>query len=176
MGEACETQIGAIATCSYLRIRKNEEREVFHLDEAISQESVRNFSKVRSPVLSIETNIPDSERMSKRKPRYHLHRFPPEIISYATWLYHRFNLSFRYIEDFLAERGIEVSCESIRRWSLKFDPGFCRSICGFDNCRKIELTPVPQCQATCRVPGSRILNLPGRVTPTVAASDMRPVK
>jgi hypothetical protein len=155
MGEACETQIGAIATCSYLRIRKNEEREVFHLDEAMSQESVRNFSKVRSPVLSIETNIPDSERMSKRKPRYHLHRFPPEVISYATWLYHRFNLNFRYIEDFLAERGIEVSCESIRRWSLKFGPGFCRSICGFDNCRKIELPPI---------------------TPTVAASDMRPVK
>jgi putative transposase len=53
--------------------------------------------------------------MSQRKPRYHRHRFPPEIISYAIWLYHRFNLSFRDIEDLLAERGIEVSYESIRR-------------------------------------------------------------
>jgi len=66
--------------------------------------------------------------MSRRKPRYHLHQFPPEIISYATWLYHRFNLSFRDIEDLLAERGIEVSYESIRRWCLKFGPGFRRRL------------------------------------------------
>ncbi len=66
--------------------------------------------------------------MSKRKPRYHRHRFPPEIISYAIWLYHRFNLSFRDIEGRLAERGIEVSYESIRRWCLKFGPGFRRRL------------------------------------------------
>jgi putative transposase len=49
---------------------------------------------------------------------YHGHRFPPEIISQAVWLYHRFTLSFRDIEDLLAERGIIVSYEAIRQWCL----------------------------------------------------------
>jgi putative transposase len=47
---------------------------------------------------------------------YKRHRFPPEIISYAVWLYYRFNLSHRDIEDLLAERGIIVSREAIRLW------------------------------------------------------------
>ena len=51
---------------------------------------------------------------------YKRHRFPPSIISYAVWLYHRFNLSHRDIEDLLAERGITVSYESIRLWVVKF--------------------------------------------------------
>ncbi len=51
---------------------------------------------------------------------YKRHRFPPEIIQYAVWLYHRFNLSHRDIEDLLAERGISVSYESIRLWCNKF--------------------------------------------------------
>jgi putative transposase len=51
---------------------------------------------------------------------YKRHRFPPDIISYAFWLYYRFNLSHRDIEDLLAERGIEVSYESIRLWCIKF--------------------------------------------------------
>ena len=55
--------------------------------------------------------------MSKLKPRYHGHRFPPEIISHAIWLYYRFSLSFRDIEDLLAQRGIVVSYESVRRLS-----------------------------------------------------------
>ena len=48
------------------------------------------------------------------------HRFPPDIISYAVWLYYRFNLSHRDIEDLLAERGITVSYETIRLWCIKF--------------------------------------------------------
>lgn len=48
------------------------------------------------------------------------HRFPPEIIQDAVWLYARFTLSFRDVEDLPAERGIEVSNETIRRWFLKF--------------------------------------------------------
>src|SRR6056300_74849 len=48
------------------------------------------------------------------------HRFPPDIISYAVWLYYRFNLSHRDIEDLLAERGIIVSREAIRLWCIKF--------------------------------------------------------
>ena len=51
---------------------------------------------------------------------YKRHRFPKEIISYAVWLYHRFNLSHRDVEDLLAERGIVVSYESIRLWCIKF--------------------------------------------------------
>jgi putative transposase len=51
---------------------------------------------------------------------YKRHRFPPEIISDAVWLYYRFNLSHRDIEDILAARGITVSCEAIRLWCIKF--------------------------------------------------------
>ena len=51
---------------------------------------------------------------------YKLHRFPPEIISYAVWLYYRFNLSHSDIEDLLSERGVTVSREAIRLWCNKF--------------------------------------------------------
>ncbi len=47
---------------------------------------------------------------------YKHHRFPPEINQYAVWLYHRFGLSHRDVEDLLAERGITVSYESVRIW------------------------------------------------------------
>jgi putative transposase len=56
------------------------------------------------------------------------HRFPPEIISYAVWVYHRFCLSFRDVEDLLAERGIIVSYETIRIWCLKFGPDYARKL------------------------------------------------
>jgi putative transposase len=58
--------------------------------------------------------------MSGSASLYKRHRFPPEIVHYAVWLYHRFNLSHRDIEDLLAERGITVSYESIRLWCNKF--------------------------------------------------------
>ena len=48
------------------------------------------------------------------------HRFPPVIIQHAVWLYARFTLSFRDVEELLAERGIDVSNETVRRWFLKF--------------------------------------------------------
>jgi putative transposase len=50
---------------------------------------------------------------------YKRHRLPPDIISYAVWLYFRFNLSHRDIEDLFAERGITVSREAIRLWCIK---------------------------------------------------------
>ncbi len=59
---------------------------------------------------------------------YRGHRFPPEIISHAVWLYHRFTLSFRDVEDLLAERGIIVSYEGIRYWCLKFGPAYSRTL------------------------------------------------
>ena len=53
---------------------------------------------------------------------YSGYRFPPEIIQHAIWLYFRFTLSFRDVEDLLAERGIIVSYETIRRWVNHFGP------------------------------------------------------
>ncbi len=58
--------------------------------------------------------------MKRPESAYKRHRFPPEIIQHAVWLYYRFNLSSRDIEDLLAERGIAVSYESIRLWCIKF--------------------------------------------------------
>ena len=58
--------------------------------------------------------------MNRSPSLYKRYRFPPEIIQYAVWLYNRFNLSHRDIEDLLAERGITVSYESIRLWCNKF--------------------------------------------------------
>ena len=57
---------------------------------------------------------------------YKRHRFPPDIISYAVWLYYRFNVSHRDIEDLFAERGITVSHESIRLWCIKFGAQYAR--------------------------------------------------
>ena len=59
---------------------------------------------------------------------YKRHSFPPDIISYAVWLYHRFNLSHRDIEDLLAQRGVTVSHESIRLWCIKFGPEFAKRL------------------------------------------------
>ena len=60
--------------------------------------------------------------MEPRKSIYHRHRFPPDIIRHAVWLYFRFCLSYRDVEDLLAERGINVSYETVRRWSIRFGP------------------------------------------------------
>ena len=59
---------------------------------------------------------------------YKRHRFPREITQYAVWLYYRFNLSCRDIEDLLAERGIAVSYESIRLWCNKFGLKYVRRL------------------------------------------------
>ncbi len=66
--------------------------------------------------------------MKNNTPSYHGYRFPPEIISHAIWLYPRFCLSFREVEDLLAERGITVSYETIRQWCQKFGPESARRL------------------------------------------------
>jgi putative transposase len=63
-----------------------------------------------------------------RAPRYARHRFPAEVISYAIWLYFRFPLSLRMVEEMLAARGILVSYETVRRWALKFGQSFANQI------------------------------------------------
>ena len=55
-----------------------------------------------------------------QKTSYARYRFPPVIIRHAVWLYFRFPLSYRDVEDMLAERGIDVSYETVLRWALKF--------------------------------------------------------
>ena len=66
--------------------------------------------------------------MHAQTPSYHGYRFPPEIISHAVWLYYRFCLSFRDVEDLLAERGIIVSHETIRQWSRRFGAEYARKL------------------------------------------------
>ena len=66
--------------------------------------------------------------MSTSNNQYKRHRFPPEIIQHAVWLYYRFNLSHRDIEDLLAVRGIVVSYESVRLWCNKFGPRYARQL------------------------------------------------
>ncbi len=56
------------------------------------------------------------------------HQFPSDVIRHAVWLYFRFTLSFRDVEDLLAERGVDVSYETVRRWVLKFGPLFAREL------------------------------------------------
>ncbi len=66
--------------------------------------------------------------MSSQTPSYRGYRFPPEIISHAVWLYHRFSLSFRDAEDLLAQRGGTVTYETIRQWCLTFGPTYARTL------------------------------------------------
>ncbi|WP_127116289.1 IS6 family transposase [Shimia sediminis] len=64
--------------------------------------------------------------MSIQSISYKRHRFPPAIITHAVWLYCRFNLSLREVEEMFLERGIDVSYETIRRWVAKFGPSIAR--------------------------------------------------
>jgi putative transposase len=65
---------------------------------------------------------------SPHHPRYARHRFPAEVISHAVWLYFRFPLSLRMVEEMLAARGILVSHETVRQWALKFGESFAKQI------------------------------------------------
>ena len=78
-------------------------------------------------VLSTRVAIVHNPGMN-RQSSYRGYRFPPEIISHAVWLYHRFTLSFRDIEDLLAERGVSVTYESIRQWCMKFGPNYANQL------------------------------------------------
>ena len=59
---------------------------------------------------------------------YKRHRFPTEIISHCVWLYHRFDMSFRAVEELLFERGVVLSYETVRRWCVKFGPEYARRL------------------------------------------------
>jgi putative transposase len=66
--------------------------------------------------------------MSQAVPCYKRHRFPPALIAHAVWLYLRFSLSLRAVEELLLERGVEVSYETLRRWVAKFGPAIARNL------------------------------------------------
>lgn len=66
--------------------------------------------------------------MKDAKQLYHRYRFPSEIISHTIWLYFRFCLSLRDVEDLLAERGIAVSYETIRQWCNRFGLEYARKL------------------------------------------------
>jgi len=66
--------------------------------------------------------------MKNKKPLYHGYRFPQEIISHTVWLYHRFCLRLRDVEELLAERGITVTYEFIRQWCNHFGPEYARAL------------------------------------------------
>ncbi|MEU0217982.1 IS6 family transposase [Streptomyces sp. NPDC006265] len=59
---------------------------------------------------------------------YKGHRYPVEVISHCVWLYHRFPLSFREVEELMFERGVVVSYETVRRWCVKFGPAYAREL------------------------------------------------
>ena len=59
---------------------------------------------------------------------YRRHRFPPELIQHAIWLYLRFTLNYRDVEELLVERGLDISDEAGRRWVLKFGPRIARRL------------------------------------------------
>lgn len=80
--------------------------------------------------------------MNSKKSSYHGYRYPAEIISHSVWLYHRFCLSLRDVEDLLAERGIEVSYESIRHWGARFGPEYAH---------KLKNGEAPFCQDSCHL-------------------------
>ncbi len=66
--------------------------------------------------------------MSQQPSRYRGYRFPAAIIAHAVWLYHRFGLSVRDVEDLLAERGITVTYETVRQWCLTFGLQYARRL------------------------------------------------
>ncbi|KUN32953.1 transposase [Streptomyces olivochromogenes] len=57
-------------------------------------------------------------------PLYKGYRFPAEVIAHCVWLYHRFTLSFREVEELMLARGVVVSYETVRQWCAKFGPAY----------------------------------------------------
>ena len=83
-----------------------------------------------------DTNAPPGHNMGMQPVSYDRHRFPPEVIRHAIWLYARFTLSYCDVEELLAERGLDISYETVRRWVIKFGPLFARTSAGFDPDRR----------------------------------------
>src|SRR6266700_3597842 len=72
--------------------------------------------------------------------RYKNHRFPGEIISHGVWLYYRFPLSYRDVQELLFERGIVVTHEAIRQWCLKFGQDYAKQLKGLQYVPRVIIT------------------------------------
>src|SRR5215217_2397276 len=103
-------------------------------------------------------------------PSYAGYRFPAEIISHAVWLYFRFPLSLRHVDEILAARGIVVSHETIRQWGLKFGQAFANQIrrrlpCMGDKWHldevAVKIAGVKHWALTCSRPGRICAQRPG---------------
>ena len=84
---------------------------------------------------------------------YKRHCFPPAVIQHAVWLYFRFTLSLRDIEEMMAHRGVDVSYETIRDWTIKFGPAIAA------NLRRRKLPPSPRWhldEMVCKIGGKRV--------------------
>jgi putative transposase len=68
------------------------------------------------------------QSVGSASPSYRGHRYPAEVISHCVWLYHRFPLSFREVEELMLERGVIVSYETIRRWCAKFGQAYANGL------------------------------------------------
>ncbi len=81
------------------------------------------------------------------------HRFPADVMCYTVWLYFRFSLSFRDVEELMAARGVDVSCETIRCWTIKFGPLIARRL------KKRRPAPSPRWhldEVVCNIAGKRM--------------------
>lgn len=86
---------------------------------------VLSTCRVDVPVMD---NLPMNPTSQPQPISYGGYRFPSEVISYAVWLYFRFPLSLRMVEEMLAARSIDVTYETVRRWALKFGQQIAKNI------------------------------------------------
>ncbi len=104
------------------------ERDGDLIQAEVEQDQVVEDALPQQTVLSSSAGEWQTWAMKSDTPSYHGYRFPPEIISHAVWLYHRFCVSFRDVEDLLAQRGITVSYEAIRLWCIQFGSEYARRL------------------------------------------------
>jgi putative transposase len=108
--------------------------QVIKLGEKLTDDAVMMFIKLIGRMGTVRLTIKARPRSytaampTARDPLYQRHRFPPEVISHAVWLYFRFPLSLRMVEEMLATRGICVTYETVRQWGKKFGKAFADQI------------------------------------------------
>jgi DDE domain len=113
---------GDFRTLASVRNSSRKRNDRFGAKRAKKQTLFWRPSVVHCHALQACSSLGSPVPKAMQKISYSGYRFPPEIIQQAVWLYLRFTLSFRDVEDLLAERGITVSYETVRRWVSHFGP------------------------------------------------------
>ena len=106
---------------------KTIDRERAHCSSSHS-DTVGTRNRPLREVLSTWLHSRHTDTMRSTRSLYHGHRYPLEILSHAVWLYYKFGLSLRNVEDLLAKRGLVVTYETIRRWCTKFGSEYVRRL------------------------------------------------